>query len=162
MVGEPSHVKQLSLNHVCKIGLISTVRFASIFLRCRLSRVRLRFDLYNFWNKQGSFRIDIKNLPRSKLRFASFRYRWHCYYPTIPLLGRSNLVRRYLQKLLHNFRNAYIYGSTLFRMPVIGTGRCFLQCRPLIEVDDKFNLIKNNKSFKKKFTSAHTESTNLL
>ncbi len=22
MVGEPSHVKQLSLNHVCKIGLI--------------------------------------------------------------------------------------------------------------------------------------------
>jgi hypothetical protein len=24
MVGEPSHVKQLSLNHVCKIGLSSS------------------------------------------------------------------------------------------------------------------------------------------
>jgi hypothetical protein len=37
MVGEPSHVKQLSLNHVCKIGL-------------RLSQVLIRGKKKTFYN----------------------------------------------------------------------------------------------------------------
>jgi hypothetical protein len=32
MVGEPSHVKQLSLNHVCKIGLSFYSSYVSLFI----------------------------------------------------------------------------------------------------------------------------------
>jgi hypothetical protein len=38
MVGEPSHVKQLSLNHVCKIGL-NVTSFKAVELANQTSRV---------------------------------------------------------------------------------------------------------------------------
>jgi hypothetical protein len=39
----------------------------------------LCFDFLKIWNKQASFGFDIKYLPRLKLGFANFWYRWHCY-----------------------------------------------------------------------------------
>jgi hypothetical protein len=49
MVGEPSHVKQLSLNHVCKIGLNSesseamrTCLMVKIFIANRSKHVHIK------------------------------------------------------------------------------------------------------------------------
>ncbi len=44
MVGELSHVKQLSLNHVCKIGFMATW-------------------MYIYWDKASGHRIETQSLP---------------------------------------------------------------------------------------------------
>jgi hypothetical protein len=42
MVREPSHVKQLSLNHVCKIGLIKTLIASPVHSILRQKQIQLK------------------------------------------------------------------------------------------------------------------------
>jgi hypothetical protein len=60
MVGEPSHVKQLSLIHVCKIGLT----FVIAFLKVPKCEIFNRSDFPDFYTikslRVGDFGVKIK------------------------------------------------------------------------------------------------------
>jgi hypothetical protein len=60
MVEEPSHVKQLSLNHVCKIGLNQTVLYRTIqlylreyFTRWSIAHLFVGEECYRKCDKRG-------------------------------------------------------------------------------------------------------------
>ncbi len=102
MVGEPSHVKQLSLNHVCKIGLSKNVLpcFAEIGLKREYwtaKKVKLLHwsrNTVNFYISIRSAIMALNILTQKSLAFLVLLYKWCQRIP----------VTRY-----RNFLNLYYY-----------------------------------------------------